>query len=144
MDETTRDMTSQEMIGKLNNDVKKAQKKIAELKEELEELKKEHAATLWEYCDSVKKEEHEKALNQIERDQAKIAELISEIDCKRSEIMPDEPIKAADCLIHAKGTRETNAIQRMCGAGPYENYDLYSVSDLREIAEHLLAYCNNN
>lgn len=124
--------------------IQRSQEEISKLKEELETLHKEHAATLWEYCDSVKKEEHERALKQIERDQVKIANLISEIDCKRSEIMPDEPIKAADCLIHAKGVRRTNAIQRICGASRYENYTLYSVSDLREIAEHLLAYCNNN
>lgn len=90
-------------------------------------------------------EERDKAVKQIEHDQVKISELINEIDCKRSEIMPDEPIMAADRLIHARGMRKTNAIQRaFMDAGQYESYNLYSVSDLREIAEHLLAYCKNN
>lgn len=85
------------------------------------------------------------ALKQIAHDKIKISELICEIDCKRSEIMPDEPIKAADCLIHAKGIKETSAVARVFHrAELYEKYDLYSVSDLREIAEHLLAYCNNH
>lgn len=89
-------------------------------------------------------DEKEKALKQIEHDQVKIAELINEIDCKRSEIMPEEPIKVADCLIHAKGTREANILQRVFGGSRrYESYDIYSVSDLKEIAEHLLAYCKN-
>lgn len=47
-------------------------------------------------------------------------------------------------LIHASGTRETCAIERALGKAETVDYDLYSVSDLRQIAEHLLVYCNAN
>lgn len=125
---------------------------ISELKEELEKEKRKHAMTLWEYCDSVKKEdydslkaEHEKALKQIEHDRIKMGELTNEIDCKRMELPPEEPIGAAAWLINAKRKRETNSLQRFFHSSErYEDYDAYSVSDLREIAEHLLAYCKNH
>lgn len=128
------------------------QKEISSLKEELEKEKQKVTATLWEYCDSVKKTdynalkaEHEKALKQIEHDRTKINELVGEIDCKRMELPPEEPIGAAAWLINAKRKRETNSLQRFFhGSDEYEDYDVYSVSDLREIAEHLLAYCKNN
>lgn len=61
----------------------------------------------------------------------------------KPDIPPEEPIDAAAWLINAKGKRTTNAIQRsFCGAGEYEYYDIYSVAGLRQIAEHLLVYCN--
>jgi uncharacterized protein (DUF3084 family) len=150
-----REMTREELLCKL----KKVQKdrdlrmiELADANAELEKAKQEHAATLWKYCDSVKKEEHdalkaeyEKALKQIEHDRTNINELVGEIDCKRMELPPEEPIGAAAWLINAKRKRATNSLQRFFhGSEAYEDYDVYSVSDLREIAEHLLAYCKNN
>lgn len=112
-----------------NDAIQKFLKEKSELEKELREVKSEN----------------EKAMKQIAHDQAKIGDLLNEIDSKRSEIMPDEPIKAAERLIHATVIRETNAILRMFRRSErYETYDLYSVSDLRQIAEHLLVYCNNN
>lgn len=67
--------------------------------------------------------ERDKDVAQIEHGRAKIGEMFSEIDCKRMEFPPKKPIRTAEWLIDAKS--------------------VYSVSDLREIAEHLLAYCNN-
>lgn len=125
MGEAVREMTRQEMIDESNR-----------LRDELARCKVSLEATQGEL---------DKALKQIALDQEKMSELICEIDCKRSEIMPDEPIKTADCLIHARGIRETSRIERAFRkAERYENYDLYSISDLREIAAHLLAYCDNN
>lgn len=57
--------------------------------------------------------------------------------------LPSEPIKVAEMLIDAQGTYETSSISRAFGAGEIEAYNLYSKSDLRQIAEHLLVYCNN-
>lgn len=173
MGEVAAEKTKQEMIDEINkliaenarikvasdvfrqerdDAIRKSQEKISQLQEERDEAGKKLAATLWEYCDSVKKEEHdalkaeyEKALKQIEHDRAKIGELINEIDCKRMELPPEEPIGAAAWLINAKRKRKTNSLQKLFhGSEEYEDYDVYSVSDLREIAEHLLAYCKNN
>lgn len=90
------------------------------------------------------KTERDKAVKQIEHDQVKIADLLNEIDCKQMELPPEEPIGAAAWLINARRRREPNAIQKMIHGSEYrEKYDVYSVTDLREIAEHLLAYCKN-
>lgn len=90
------------------------------------------------------KTERDKAVKQIEHDQVKIADLLNEIDCKQMELPPEEPIGAAAWLINARRKREPNAISRMLRGPEYrEEYDVYSVPDLREIAEHLLAYCKN-
>lgn len=47
-------------------------------------------------------------------------------------------------LIYATGTCETSSVARAFGAGDTQTYDIYSKSDLRQIAEHLLVYCNNS
>lgn len=149
-----REMTREELICKLDKVLKSNKhymNKLDDARNELEEVKKKHAATLWEYCDSVKKEdydalkaEHEKALKQIEHDRVKMNDLVNEIDCKRMKLPPEEPIGAAAWLINAKRKRDTNSLQRFFHSSErYEDYDMYSISDLREIAEHLLAYCKN-
>ena len=142
MSEAVREMSRQEMIDEMN----RLREKLESYKTAFESAKTERDKIICEKAAEISRlrDESEKALKQIEHDQIKIAELINEIDCKRSEIMPDEPIKVADCLIHAKGTREVNVLQRIFGGNRrYESYDIYSVSDLKEIAEHLLAYCKN-
>lgn len=81
-----------------------------------------------------------------------IKEMQNHIDCLKSELeeaqdnkiqLPNEPINVAAMLIDAQGTCETNSISRAFGAGDTGTYNLYSKSDLRQIAEHLLVYCNN-
>lgn len=61
---------------------------------------------------------------------------------------PAEPIKVADMLIHATYTVKKGDIEKsLCRAfgnnSDTSTYNVYSVSDLREIAEHLLVYCDN-
>lgn len=82
----------------------------------------------------------------------KIKEMQNHIECLKSELeeandnkiqLPNEPINVAAMLIDAQGTYETNSLSRAFGAGDTGTYNLYSKSDLRQIAEHLLVYCNN-
>lgn len=40
--------------------------KIKELEEELEKSNREHAKTLWEYCDSVEKDDYDKEVNRLQ------------------------------------------------------------------------------
>lgn len=54
---------------------------------------------------------------------------IDELEKKSDFCFPEEPIKIADLLIHGW---ETSL-----------DYKHFSVSELRQIAEHLLVYCNN-
>ena len=83
--------------------------------------------------------------------QCQIEEMQNHIDCLKADLaeaqekieLPHEPIKVAETLIDATGTYKTNSLSRAFGAGDTGTYNLYSKSDLRQIAEHLLVYCNN-
>lgn len=66
------------------------------------------------------------------------------IDCLQSDLeeaefkLPTEPIRVADTLIYSTEKRINPFTQKEY------NGDMYNVSDLRQIAEHLLVYCNNS
>lgn len=57
--------------------------------------------------------------------------------------LPLMPIDVASMIINAKTTYETNSVQRAFGEGDTIIADRYSKNDLREIAIHLLVYCQN-
>lgn len=176
--------------------------KIKELEEELEKSNRKHARTLWEFCDSVKKEDYDKEVNHLqtevkkyrkafeeakkERDfqiaeyqkkiedlghdlktaGEKIQDLANEnmkLQCERNDykskseflevdrmrvkqneiadFLPAEPIKVAEMLITAKGECEPLHI----GNDAFKDtYRIFGISELRQIAEHLLVYCNHN
>lgn len=84
--------------------------------------------------------------------QCQIEEMQNHIDYLKADLaeardnnveLPHEPIKVAEMLIDATGTYKTNSLSRAFGAGDTGTYNLYSKSYLRQIAEHLLVYCNN-
>ena len=122
--------------------------KIKELEEELEKCNRKHARTLWEFCDSVKKEDYEKEVNHLQSEVEKYRKAFEnakkERDCQIAEYQekikemtdrailefPTEPIDVANFLIN--------------GLGASWHYDSFGVSELRQIAEHLLIYCNHN
>lgn len=61
-----------------------------------------------------------------------------------ADFLPTEPIKVADMLINAEGEYEHNPIvKKICGTDKGA-YRIFDVSELRQIAEHLLIYCNHN
>lgn len=61
-----------------------------------------------------------------------------------SDFLPAEPIKVADMLISAEGEYERNAIGKAFYGNDKGTYNLFDISELRQIAEHLLVYCNAN
>lgn len=98
-------------------------------------------------------EENKKLRDEIEDKNCKIDEMRHHIERLKSDLaekncdnirLPHEPIKVAEMLIDEKITYETSSIAKAFGAGDMETYNLYSKSDLRQIAEHLLVYCNNS
>lgn len=61
-----------------------------------------------------------------------------------TDFLPTEPIKVAEILINAKGEYEHNPITKaFCGTDK-DTYRIFEVSELRQIAEHLLVCCNHN
>lgn len=75
----------------------------------------------------------------------KIAEMQSHIDCLKAELaeiqinrqeLPEEPIRVAEMLISTTGTYTD-------WFGKERDYNIYDKPELRQIAEHLLVYCNH-
>lgn len=67
--------------------------------------------------------------------------LKGKVNEKISNFLPTEPIKVAEILITAKGECEPLHI----GNNAFKDtYRIFEVSELRQIAEHLLVYCNHN
>ena len=59
------------------------------------------------------------------------------------DFLPTEPIKVADMLINAEGEYEHNPLAKAFCRTDKGTYRIFDVSELRQIAEHLLVYCNN-
>lgn len=61
-----------------------------------------------------------------------------------TDFLPTEPIKVADMLINAEKEYEYNSVvKKICGTDK-GIYRIFDVSELRQIAEHLLIHCNHN
>lgn len=98
-------------------------------------------------------EEHKELRAEIEDKKCQIEEMRQHIECLKADLaeaqerkfeLPIEPIKVASMLIDATETYETSSLAKRFGAGDTATYKLYSNADLRQIAEHLLVYCNNS
>mgnify|MGYP000756261933 CR=1 FL=1 len=96
--------------------------------------------------DYVEAADYDKALYELESAKEKIYELEKKLSGKIDGMvkLPLEPVDAASMLINARIEYETNSLQRAFGAGEKALADRYSDDDLRQIAEHLLVYCNHN
>lgn len=55
----------------------------------------------------------------------------------------EQPIRIAEMLIGASYECEANEIQKAFGCPEKYNKPIYDTGDLKEIAEHLLAFCKN-
>lgn len=98
-------------------------------------------------------EENKELRAEIKDNKCQIEEMRQHIECLKSDLaeaqdnkiqLPHEPIKAAEMLIYATETYETSSLAKRFGAGDTATYKLYSNADLRQMAEHLLVYCNNS
>ena len=90
---------------------------------------------------------HIKQLNrEIEELRTKNAELHCAMQAAQvyPEELPFEPIEVAQMLINATSKYKANAFQRAFAGIEEDEYNIYDASALRQIAEHLLVYCNNN
>ena len=110
-------------------------------------LERDYSRMVSEYTSKLREYEarNKNLKSEIEKQQ-------SHIDCLQSELaelqldkqdIPLKPIDVAAMLIKATVTCKTDSIQNALGfPDEYEVYR-YSNEDLRQIAEHLLVYCNN-
>lgn len=61
-----------------------------------------------------------------------------------ADFLPKEPIKVAEMLINTVGEyKHSPIVKKICGSDK-GIYNLFGISELRQIAKHLLIYCNAN
>lgn len=149
-----------------SNKGKDNQSEVKKYRKAFDDTKKERdcqIAELKEYTDSLKcsVDRKQDAINQIDSIICELfgiahngeiyTEEFKEILRKKSAVgktiadfLSTEPIKVADMLINAEGEYEHNPlVKKICG-NDKGAYRIFDISELRQIAEHLLVYCNHN
>lgn len=61
-----------------------------------------------------------------------------------TDFLPTEPIKVVDMLINAEGEYEHSPLERAFLKEDKGTYRIFDIGELRQIAKHLLVYCNHN
>lgn len=147
----------------------KLQSKVEKYRKAFEDAKKEHDCKIAEYQNRVDKDKTElerarNTINQIDYILEKLFGvrhdtvdtpdefekiLMDMVKGNATDLLPTEPIKVADMLINATYTREKGDIEKTFYKAFGDNSDMveenvFDISELRQIAEHLLVYCNHN
>ena len=149
------------MVWELQDKVNCYEKQIVDMQAHIDCLKAELQETQF-YSDKLKQELEMKDGTKMfdtlmENSSGEAKELLSRhlyeflccVEMNREEMkleLPSAPIDVAAMLIRETVRLKTSPIQKMFNPNMPEEYetDKYSPKDLKEIAEHLLAYCNNN
>lgn len=103
---------------------------------------------------------YKQAFEFVKRDRYKqVSEMMAHINCLKAELLevqrysdnklqnlPENPIDVATMLIKCTATVKTNSISKAFNHDMPDEYETekYFTSDLRQIAEYLLVYCNNS
>lgn len=134
-------------LNKKQNEIEYLQSEVEKYRKAFEDAKEERDCQVAEYRKMI-----EELTNEKESLETRLKLLKSERDDLREEVeklrnAQDfsnlEPIGVANIIINAEGTRE-NLFGRITGKGATETYRIFETSELRQIAEHLLVYCNHN
>lgn len=144
--------------------IEELQSEVEKYRKAFEDAKKERDCQIAEYQNRAEKDKTElerakTTINQIDDILEKLFDVRHDTVDKPDEFekilserakgnvtdfLPTEPIKVADTLINAEGEYEHNPIvKQICGTDK-GTYRIFDVSGLRQIAEHLLIYCNHN
>lgn len=128
-------------VSQLQSEVEKYRKAFEGAKNELKDLE-------------IKIEEEYKPLeievDRIRKNERELSEENAELHCKLQAVntfqkgYPTEPIKVADMLINYEGEYEHNPIAKALYKEDKGTYHIFDIGELRQIAEHLLVYCNHN
>lgn len=144
------------------DEIKKLQFEVEKYRKAFESVKKERDYQIAEYKKKINElEQHHKfSMMQIDdvlvgflgvtheimdkpSDFEKVLQEAIEKSKTVTDLLPTEPIKVADMLINAEGEYEHNSlVKKICGTDK-GTYRIFGVSELRQIAEHLLIYCNH-
>lgn len=147
-----------------NSKEKELQSEVEKYRKAFEDAKKERDCQICQYQKKIDDLEHdlktarekiqdlacENMKLQCERNDYKTKSEFLEVERMRvkknefADLLPTEPIKVADMLINAEGEYEHNSIAKALYGEDKGTYRIFDISELRQIAEHLLVYCNHN
>lgn len=145
-------------------EIDRLQSEVEKYRKAFEDAKKERDFRICEYQKEIEKFKHdlktagekiqdlvgENMKLQCERNDYKSKSELLEIEKMRVgqneffDFIPTEPIKIADMLINAKGEYEHNPLEKALYKKDKGTYRIFDIGELRQIAEHLLVYCNHN
>ncbi len=145
-------------------EIDRLQSEVEKYCKAFEDAKKERDCQIAEYRNRVDKDKSElerakNTINQIDYILEKLFDVRHDTVDKQDEFekilsdrvkenvtdfLPTEPIKVADMLINAEGEYEHNQAVKAISGNEKGTYRIFDVSELRQIAEHLLVYCNHN
>lgn len=145
-------------------EINRLQSEVEKYRKAFEDAKKERDCWIAEYQNKIEELEHdlktaggkiqdlanENMKLQCERNDYKSKSEFLEVErmrVKKNEItdfLPTEPIKVADMLINAEGEYEYDPLVKEIYGNDKGTYRIFDISELRQIAEHLLVYCNHN
>lgn len=150
-------LNSNRMVSELQSEVEKYRKSF-------EDAKKERDCQIAEYRNRTEKDktEFERAkntINQIDDILEKLfgvrhdmvdkpdefEKILSEkVKGNVADFLPTEPIKVVDMLINTERKYECDTFERAFYGTNKSTYCIFDIGELRQIAEHLLVYCNYN
>lgn len=146
-------------------EIEKLQSEVEKYRKAFEDAKKERDCQVAEYQNRAEKDKTElerakNTINQIDDilerlfgvrhdigkpdEFEKILKQKAESYNTIADYLCDEPISVAQTLISAKRSYELSAEEKQRSGLEKGYYHIFDVSELRQIAEHLLIYCNHN
>lgn len=132
----------------LNRTISELQSEVEKYRKAFEDAKKERDCQIAEYQKKIEelkeeKESFETRLKLLKRERNDLREEVEKLN-KTQDFSDLTPIEVANMLINAEGEYEHNPITKaFCGTDK-GTYRIFDVSELRQIAEHLLVYCDHN
>lgn len=147
----------------MKDEIKRLQSEVNKYRKAFENAKKERDCQIAEYQKKIEELEnhHKFSIMQIDdvlmeflgvtheimdkpHDFEKVLQEVIDKSKTVADFLPTEPIKVADMLINAEGEYEHNPLAKaLCGEDK-GTYRIFDIGELRQIAEHLLIYCNHN
>lgn len=144
--------------------IEKLQSEVEKYRKSFEDAKKERDCQIAEYRNRTEKDktEFERAkntINQIDDILEKLfgvrhdmvdkpdefEKILSEkVKGNVADFFPTEPIKVVDMLINTERKYECDTFERAFYGTNKSTYCIFDIGELRQIAEHLLVYCNYN
>lgn len=138
----------EEEIYKLEKECEELQSEVEKYRKAFEEAKNERDCRITECRKKIEeltdeKESFEMRLKLLKGERDDLREEVEKIK-KTKDFSYLTPIEVANMMINAEGEYEHNPLAKALYKEDKGTYRIFDIGELRQIAEHLLVYCNHN